>query len=500
MIVSGCVTKQPQNMVMIPMNPDIAAMSKPLAPPGQVKKMLPKLIARLGDNTTNTISIWSNAVPAIISTAVDNSVELGVKFKSDVAGKVTAIRFYKATANTGTHIGNLWSITGTKLASVSFSGESASGWQQMSLPTPISINSNTIYVVSYHCNVGHYSLNTNYFASKGVDTPPLHALTNGVSGGNGCYVYGSTSTFPTQTYASANYWVDLVFSYVIPSPVTNPPVITAGLTNTVGYQGQNKILSVTAMGTSPTYLWEDPSGTTTVGTNTYIITNIQSPGNYTVTVTNGLGSVSSTAYMSMGTTNILTSCISTSKSSVTLAWCPSPTTNNIIAGYKLYVGSGTATNWIPTIYDTNKPYCPGVILSNGTNWFRTYTNVINVGNVTNATVTNLEASVTYFFTTTAYDTNALESDYSGEVSITITNPVINPITNAILGMTCIGNGYIQLQTKLCPFALATVMFKTNLMQSAWNILATNVASDTYGNFFYTDNTTAPMKFYRLQIQ
>ncbi len=40
------------------------------------------------------------------------------------------IRFYKGVANTGTHMGALWSSTGAKLANVTFSGETASGWQQ----------------------------------------------------------------------------------------------------------------------------------------------------------------------------------------------------------------------------------------------------------------------------------------------------------------------------------------------------------------------------------
>ena len=51
--------------------------------------------------------------------------------------------------------------------------------------------SNTIYVASYHANNGHYSADINYFEGKGVDNPPLHALANGVSGGNGVYAYGS---------------------------------------------------------------------------------------------------------------------------------------------------------------------------------------------------------------------------------------------------------------------------------------------------------------------
>ena len=44
-----------------------------------------------------------------------------------------------------------------------------------------------------------------------MDNPPLHALTNGVSGGNGVYAYGASSAFPNQTWNAANYWVDVVF-------------------------------------------------------------------------------------------------------------------------------------------------------------------------------------------------------------------------------------------------------------------------------------------------
>jgi hypothetical protein len=162
------------------------------------------------------VSIWSStAVPGVADSGLDSAVELGVKFQSDVAGKITGIRFYKATANTGTHVGDLWSSAGTKLATATFSSETASGWQQVSFATPVAITSNTVYVASYHCTIGHYSEDDNYFASKGVDNPPLHALANGVSGGNGVYTYGTSSVFPKNTYLTANYWVDVVFA---PSP------------------------------------------------------------------------------------------------------------------------------------------------------------------------------------------------------------------------------------------------------------------------------------------
>ena len=128
-----------------------------------------------------TTTIWpSTAVPGIVDGGPDNPVELGVKFRSDVSGTIRGIRFYKAAANTGTHVGNLWSSTGSLLATGTFSGETASGWQQLNFTTPVAITANTVYVASYHTNTGHYSINTNYFASSGVDNAPLHALANSV--------------------------------------------------------------------------------------------------------------------------------------------------------------------------------------------------------------------------------------------------------------------------------------------------------------------------------
>jgi hypothetical protein len=44
---------------------------------------------------------------------------------------------------------------------------------------------------------------------------PLQALANGVEGGNGVFKYGPSS-FPTQSYAASNYWVDLVFEITAP--------------------------------------------------------------------------------------------------------------------------------------------------------------------------------------------------------------------------------------------------------------------------------------------
>ncbi len=158
-------------------------------------------------------SIWSaSAAPSVADGGPDSPVELGVRFRSDVAGKITGVRFYKSTANTGTHVANLWSSTGTNLATATFTGETASGWQQVLFATPVSITAGTAYVASYHTNVGHYAADQDSFASSGVDAPPLHAPADAGSAPNGVFAYGSTSAFPSNGWNSTNYWVDVVFA------------------------------------------------------------------------------------------------------------------------------------------------------------------------------------------------------------------------------------------------------------------------------------------------
>src|SRR5207244_1328697 len=90
-------------------------------------------------------SVWSaTATPG--GTANDSSaVELGMRFRSDTSGTITGVRFYKAATNTGIHTGSLWTNTGTLLASVTFTGETASGWQQMLFSAPVAITANTTY-------------------------------------------------------------------------------------------------------------------------------------------------------------------------------------------------------------------------------------------------------------------------------------------------------------------------------------------------------------------
>jgi hypothetical protein len=156
-------------------------------------------------------SIFELATPAVVDAGDDGRLVLGAKFQADVAGSITGIRFYKAAANTGTHVGSLWSAGGNLLATGTFSGESASGWQTLTLATPVAISANTTYVASYTAPNGHYSVTSGAFSNP-FDNPPLHALSD-ITSANGVYAYSATNTFPTGSYNATNYWVDVLFAH-----------------------------------------------------------------------------------------------------------------------------------------------------------------------------------------------------------------------------------------------------------------------------------------------
>lgn len=163
-------------------------------------------------------------------------VELGMKFRSDVPGYITAVRFYKAPQNTGTHTGNLWTIDGTRLASVTFTDESPSGWQQANFSSPVRIAANTTYVVSYYAPNGGYAASVNFFKTT-VDRGPLHALADGLDGPNSVYIYAAGGGFPKQTFNATNYWVDIVFSPLRGGP--HSVVLTWSASTTPGVTGYN---------------------------------------------------------------------------------------------------------------------------------------------------------------------------------------------------------------------------------------------------------------------
>jgi len=274
-----------------------------------------------GNANPTATSIWaSTATPATADSGDTNGVELGLKFTASTTGYITGIRFYKAAGNSGTHVGNLWSSTGTLLGTATFVNESSSGWQQVLFATPVLVTAGTTYVASYHTNVGHYSVSRSYFGSA-YTSGSLKASANG-----GVYMYGGTA-FPSNTYQSSNYWVDVVFSTTPPDTI--PPSVT-GITpgNGVANIGTGSNITVTfnealnaATVTAASISLRDANNAVVAASLSYNATTktvtltptspLTAGKTYTVVVTGGTGGVTDTAGNALPTT--MTSSIATAR-------------------------------------------------------------------------------------------------------------------------------------------------------------------------------------------
>ncbi|MBL0308582.1 MAG: DUF4082 domain-containing protein [Bacteroidetes bacterium] len=177
-------------------------------------------------------SIWGSTGTPSNSSVTDNvPIEVGVKFNSSVSGFIRGVRFYKGETNTGIHVGSLWNTSGAKLASDTFTIETASGWQEVHFSNPVAIQADTTYIASYFSQDGYFAISPGFFSGSGVANPPLTALlAGGVDGPNGVYKYGGG--FPDGGN-NANYWVDVLFEETYATPQT----FTYNLTSVVDTNG-----------------------------------------------------------------------------------------------------------------------------------------------------------------------------------------------------------------------------------------------------------------------
>jgi len=208
-------------------------------------------------DTAAAESIWPvTATPAHATSGDSNAVELGVKFKPAVNGTAAGIRFYKGNTNTGTHVGHLWSASGAQLAQVTFTNETATGWQSANFATPVQLTAGTTYVASYYAPVGEYSYDSSPSDAGNLSNAvtnasgDLTALASSASGGNGVYKYTSSASgaFPSNTYANSNYWVDVLFTpggtVAPPPPPTSANIYAAGYTPDVDAESDSNAVSL----------------------------------------------------------------------------------------------------------------------------------------------------------------------------------------------------------------------------------------------------------------
>jgi len=151
--------------------------------------------------------------PTLPDAGDSSAVTLGLKFKPSVDGFVRGVRYYRDSANTGTHTGKLFSASGNELATVTIPTQSA-GWQSANFSSPVAVSAGSTYVVSYYAPNGHYSASSGYFGNTVINQP----LSSVGSGG----VYANGNSFPSSSYLDSNYYVDVIFT----TNEGGPPVVS----------------------------------------------------------------------------------------------------------------------------------------------------------------------------------------------------------------------------------------------------------------------------------
>ena len=259
--------------------------------------------------TSGNQSLFTSQTP--VGTNYNDRVayELGTRLYSDTPGQITAIRFWKSSSESGTHIGHIWSSTGSLLSTVTFTNETASGWQQQALNTPLAVTANTEYLVSVNTPNNYYVATSSGLASQ-VSNKNLHAEL----GSNGRY--GSSGQYPSSSYQNANYFRDVVF---VPSSLpsgsgTGVSISVTPATTTVVAGGTVQFAAAVSSNSNTAVTWSvtggsiSPSGLFTAPSTT---------GTYTVKATSAADSTKS-ATASVTVTTAPTVAVSISPSTATV--------------------------------------------------------------------------------------------------------------------------------------------------------------------------------------
>ncbi len=393
----------------------------------------------------NYVSLFSpSATPGVLNTADASAVELGVRFQTSAAGTATGVRFYKGSQDTGTHTGELWSSTGQELATVTFTNETASGWQSATFATPVTLTPGQIYTVSYHTEVGHYSNTFNFFTSA-VTNGPLTAPASG----NGVFAYGSSSVFPTNTYQASNFWVDVMFNPS--SGTTNQPPVAADDVGPTATQGTPVTLTAASLISNDS----DPNGDaltiTAVSGATHgtVTLNVQSnPQNNSITFTPDAtytGNASFTYTVSDGrggtaTANVSLTVVAPGQAPVSLFSASSAPAGSFQDGTPLEVGVRITTSVAGQItalkfYRSASDTGPDVLDL----WSSTGTNLASVA-FTNTTASGWQTVALPTAVTLTAGATYVASYHTTGAYVATNNYFTSAVTNGPLTASATGNG------------------------------------------------------------
>ena len=175
----------------------------------------PSMVRAAGQYTLNGDS-WT------FSTYTQGPLTLGVRMTTTAEGSVTKVRFYKDPIFAGAHTVYVWNSSGTVLAQQVFQNETASGWQELTLNTPVLIAANSTFSVGFSLTDGGFVFNTGSIANR--TSGPLTVV-------NGYYSL-TPGSFPNLTN-TFHYLVDLTFVAEDPTiPVNSLAPSVTGIART----------------------------------------------------------------------------------------------------------------------------------------------------------------------------------------------------------------------------------------------------------------------------
>ncbi|MGH9162881.1 MAG: CehA/McbA family metallohydrolase, partial [Vicinamibacteraceae bacterium] len=159
---------------------------------------------------TDGQTIFTTEIPTLYE--VGGPYELGTRFWSESAGRITAVRIYANPAEGGAHTVRIWRVQDSALVAGPYSWNitpGTEGWKTFTLPTPVPIAANTNYIVAVSNGPdGNYAEVVRGFDTAIVNLP-LHANV-----GAGVYTE-SMGTMPTATWENTMYFRDVIF---VPEP------------------------------------------------------------------------------------------------------------------------------------------------------------------------------------------------------------------------------------------------------------------------------------------
>ena len=163
---------------------------------------------------------------ATVSDPDTAAVELGDKFRTDVDGFVTGLRFYKGSANTGTHVGHLWTSGGHTPRPGDVQRRKCLGLAAGPLRQSGGDRRRTRATWFPTTRRTAATRRTTAISRALPSTTAADSAPRRQDGPNSIYKYGASGSFPDQRTTPANYWVDVVFVTDVGPDNTAPTVLS----------------------------------------------------------------------------------------------------------------------------------------------------------------------------------------------------------------------------------------------------------------------------------